>query len=266
MATIYRLGQFCGSVEKQRTVGDYVLTENVFLPGLFIPTHKHTHPHFTLVLEGRVTETYDDRELDCTALSLLLVPEKRPHSDRIGKDGARTFSVELSNDVASRLRDGAQVVQEPSSVQRGPGLSQAIALYKSFVEDRSPLQIEARILDVLSACEIPSKAPGEKRDWLAGAARRIEEASPIIPRLADLAREAGVHPNHLARAFRNRFGQSVGERGRQLRLAIAIRALQETNLPLGSIAQEAGYCAQSHFTHHFKRAIGVSPSSFRRHA
>jgi AraC family transcriptional regulator len=72
-----------------------------------------------------------------------------------------------------------------------------------------------------------------------------------------------VHPATLARAYRRRFGCSIGERVRALRVEHAARRLLETTEPLSTIAVGTGFYDQSHFTNAFRRQLGVTPAAYR---
>ena len=66
------------------------------------------------------------------------------------------------------------------------------------------------------------------------------------------------------RAFRARFGVSVGTYVRRERIRWASRALRNTDAPIAEIALQAGFADQSHFTRTFVRHMGVSPGRYRR--
>ena len=75
---------------------------------------------------------------------------------------------------------------------------------------------------------------------------------------------AGVHPSHLMRAFHQRHGCTVGEYVRRLRIEYACHLLTNSDIPLGQIALEVGFCDQGHFGRAFKADTGLSPGKFRR--
>ena len=81
--------------------------------------------------------------------------------------------------------------------------------------------------------------------------------------LGDLAREAGVHPMHLTRAFRAHFGCSVGDYQLRLRLDRARVMLLRTDLAIASVAAETGFADQSHLSRHFTRRYGVTPGALQ---
>jgi transcriptional regulator GlxA family with amidase domain len=56
--------------------------------------------------------------------------------------------------------------------------------------------------------------------------------------------------------FRARYGESIGEHSRRLRLEWAER-LVRSDEALASIAAHAGFADQSHFTREFRRRFGV---------
>jgi AraC family transcriptional regulator len=82
--------------------------------------------------------------------------------------------------------------------------------------------------------------------------------------LSSLAAAVGLHPSHLARAFRARHGTSIGEYQRNLRIAAAARRLAHSDEPIATVAQALGFADQSHLTRVFRARLGRPPGAFRR--
>jgi AraC family transcriptional regulator len=82
--------------------------------------------------------------------------------------------------------------------------------------------------------------------------------------LEDLARVAHFSPFHFHRVFRGMVGESVKEHVRRLRLERATMRLRFTEVPVTSIAFEAGYETHEAFTRAFRSRFGVTPSAWRR--
>jgi AraC family transcriptional regulator len=82
--------------------------------------------------------------------------------------------------------------------------------------------------------------------------------------VAQLAREAQVHPIHLARAFRQYFHCSPGEYLRRCRIDRLSELLRRSPLPLSEVALEAGFADQSQMTNAFRRATGLTPRDYRQ--
>ncbi len=78
------------------------------------------------------------------------------------------------------------------------------------------------------------------------------------------AHVVGVHPDHLARAFRLRFGAPIGSYLRRLRLDWAAMRLETGDEGISAVALRAGFADQSHFTRTFKRHTGLTPQAYRR--
>jgi AraC family transcriptional regulator len=72
-----------------------------------------------------------------------------------------------------------------------------------------------------------------------------------------------VHPSHLARSFRTYYRESLGGCARRLRLEWAAEKLARSDVPLASLATEAGFVDQSHFTRAFKGQFGMTPARYR---
>jgi AraC family transcriptional regulator len=109
---------------------------------------------------------------------------------------------------------------------------------------------------------MPALEPGIP-SWLE-AARGLLQPDASVIRMRAIAGAVGVHPVHLSRSFRRRFGLTMTDYLRGRRLEAASRALLETSHGVARIASEHGFSDQAHFTRAFKRATGLTPAAFRR--
>ncbi|MDB6102206.1 MAG: helix-turn-helix transcriptional regulator [Gammaproteobacteria bacterium] len=79
-----------------------------------------------------------------------------------------------------------------------------------------------------------------------------------------LAAEVGLSRAHFARAFRQVVGDSPHRYVMRRRIERAKQLLTESHLALNEIAQEAGFCSQSHLTQIFRTHLGLTPQRYRR--
>jgi PAS domain S-box-containing protein len=86
-------------------------------------------------------------------------------------------------------------------------------------------------------------------------------AEPL--KVADLADAAGMTPTQLERALRKTVGMSPKQLLIRTRLDEAIHRLDDTDLPIATIAGECGFYDQSQFTRQFQRAVGLAPGAYR---
>lgn len=135
----------------------------------------------------------------------------------------------------------------------------------------TPAQAEAAGFRPCFRCR-PELAPSQSRitsvdaiDTLVEtAARRINEGALNELTIDDLADELGVTARHLRRATQARLGVSPVELAQTRRLAIAKQLLQDTSLPITSIAFAAGFGSVRRFNSMFAAKMGTSPTDIRR--
>ena len=82
--------------------------------------------------------------------------------------------------------------------------------------------------------------------------------------LAALARNAALSPFHFHRVFRGMLAETPLEMHRRLRLERAAGQLLGKDVPVTTIAFDAGYETHEAFTRAFRQAYGTSPSAFRQ--
>lgn len=103
----------------------------------------------------------------------------------------------------------------------------------------------------------------QRPPWLEQALHVVHARASCAVSLRAVAQCAGVHPNSLARAFREHLGSSLGEYVRKLRIDEAAEKLLRTPLSIADIAIETGFADQSHLTRLFHRATGMTPAQYR---
>lgn len=110
------------------------------------------------------------------------------------------------------------------------------------------------------------QGPAAKRSHheLAEAAKeRIVETLGESVSLAQLGKQLGVSPFHLARTFRAQTGFTLHQFRTQLRLRRALVELDREGRNLTRLAFDLGFASHSHFTDTFRREFGLPPSAVR---
>ena len=130
----------------------------------------------------------------------------------------------------------------------------------------SHLSIEGLILELLAEAARSKIGADEKNlpKWIVGTEEFLREKFTESVTIEEISKIADVHPVHLSRVFRQKFGCTIGEYVRRLRVEFASRQILSTEESLGEIAHAAGFSDQSHFNKTFKGVYGLTPSEHRK--
>jgi AraC family transcriptional regulator len=271
MTTVMKDGQFVGATAASRLVAGITLAETTYRGGLVVPAHAHGTTLVTLVLDGALTEQRGRRSVHCDPGTLIVHPQEEPHAHRFHEDGGRLFIVQLGTAWADRMRDlGVTGPSSPIDLRQSRANAIAGQLYDEFRagDEASRLAIEGFSLAMLGEfTRARARAERSARPaWLLRATELLHASAGEGVHMADIAREVGVHPVHLARSFRAHHGATMGEYLRRLRVERARTQLLTTNAPLSRVALDAGFADQAHFTRVFRSLVGVPPGEYRRQA
>lgn len=238
--------------------------------GSSLPVHSHADPTLCYVIEGRFTEYSRGRALDCESDMLKLTAAGETHSDRFANAPARGVRIDIARERFAdsesilKLLDGEFVL--PRSRLR-PIILRLLAELEA-PNDTTPLVIEGLLLELLARLA-RERVTGRERDfpaWLRRAEELIRAKFTTSLTLSDVAQSVGVSAATLARAYRARFGMSVGAQVRQLRIEWAAEEMMRGTEPMSTIALRAGFYDQAHFTNVFHSVMGTSPARYRRAA
>jgi transcriptional regulator GlxA family with amidase domain len=97
----------------------------------------------------------------------------------------------------------------------------------------------------------------ETRRW---AAERLAEPLDV----AAMSRHAGVSPRTFARRFREETGTTPLQWLLSRRVQEARRLLEQTDLPIDTVAWRAGFGTAASLRDHFRRATATTPTAYRR--
>jgi AraC family transcriptional regulator len=245
--------EFHGHEVSRRRMGSWTLVLTRYEPETVIPVHRHEEPYATIVLRGRYRERSGSIERECAASNIVIHAPGERHCDTFAS--VSTSCLNLSGGSFSRTG----VIANPE------GASIAAKVRAEFAR---PDAFSERIVDALmlesdawgGRCAVERGGPPA---WLRRVRREAEARFREPIALDDLAASAGVHPTHVARAFRRHYGMTLGEMIRRRRVESS-KPLLRSARPLADVAGETGFADQSHFTRTFRRLTGTTPAAYRR--
>ena len=260
-------GEFYGRVPQQRIVSSSILSEVVHQPDLKVREHYHELAYFSFVLEGSYSEKFAGKAYLHQPLSVLWRREGILHKeDLIGAGGAHFLTIEIQPKTLENLSQLAKVPDDFCG-RDIPLVQLACRLYQELKNWQicSDLVAEGITLEMLALSArkqiYPEKHPPK---WLLRVVEKLNDEFTGNFSTEELAREANVHPVHMARVFRQFYHETIGEYVQKLRINFASRLLLDKEIPLIKIAYSAGFSDQSHFTRVFKRCVGITPGAFRK--
>jgi AraC family transcriptional regulator len=245
----------------------FVVNDLVF-PACYLHRHDPERGYVAIALEGVLEKTFARDTRTLSRGSALTMPPGAAHATRFGRRPTRVVVLHPAEGSApvvpwETLLAGLRETREAARL----GAAWRLAAELRAQDDAWVLAAEALCLVIVAGLIRGEQSAGKTngaRPWLEPVRERLHASLGARLTLADLADSAGVHPVHLARSFRERYGVSVGEYVRRLRLDWAAAELTTTDTPVAAVAAEAGFADQSHVTRAFKRHTGLTPGRYRR--
>jgi AraC family transcriptional regulator len=249
-------------VRELRTAA-FRLLETRHPQGMVLGRHAHEHSCVNFVLAGCYREDVGREQGAFEPLTSYYKPAHEPHANRFLDAPARCLLVEVCGEELTapgvELRRVAWT-RDPATARP------ALALWRELADPDgcSALAVDQLGLELVEGVLAP---PSRRTE----ASKRVRAATDVLhddPReawtLSELARHVGLHPSHLARAFRAQHGCTVGDYLRRLRLGAVARALALEEWPIAELASDLGFADQSHCTRAFRRWLGTTPAAYRR--
>ncbi|MBB4100725.1 AraC family transcriptional regulator [Sphingomonas kyeonggiensis] len=234
--------------------------------GSSMADHFHETPSLCILIAGDYEEAVRGRSEQYRAGSLSFCPPYEPHAQRIGRSGASKLLLEPNTPVLAFLAEHirleeAPAIHTPAAAEIGRRMVAELSINDAF----SSIALEGLGQELLA---LFGRSASQRADvparWLRDACAYLAEHGHEPHDLRAIAAAVGCDPVRLSRGFRRKFGHTIGQHQRKLRVVAASELLAATRMPLAEIAQSCGFYDQSHLTRVFKAEVGCTPAAFRK--
>jgi AraC-like DNA-binding protein len=240
---------------------------------------RHAHDTFAIgvIEEGLHTFWWRGANLLTPSGDIVVVNPGEVHTGQAARHAGYTYRMLYPPpDLLQRVADDIQgrawgIPFFPRPVIHDPDLARLIRGFHLTMEHHaSALERQTRLWQALAMLILrhAEARPAERSGGPGYAAVRrarayLDEHFAEEVSLAQLAIMAEVSPFYLARTFRAQVGVPPHTYLEGVRVARA-KSLLMAGHGLARVAFDTGFVDQSHFTHRFKRAVGVTPGHYAR--
>ena len=230
-------GTFFGTGRRDLRTPSFVFSEmSADLSSEGVPKHTHVSAHFVLVVNGVYITAAQPNEGLCGFSTLIFNPSGTTHQDRFRSQGGRFLTISVATEVSAEIE---RTIHSPVAFTSGKVAATVRKAYTEFqnLNHFSELVLEGLGLELAGRLGLArSHSDPIVPHWLRRAKELIHDGCTDRMSIKDIAREADVHPIHLARTFRRYFGYSPGEYLRRCRMERVQHLLIGTELPLADLA------------------------------
>ncbi len=245
-----------------------VTREATYAPRSILDTHVHEYAVLVLVLDGAFNEWCRGQEEARRPFALRIMPAGEPHWNSYGPRGARCFLTEIHSPRLDGWNEHAHALNEVAHYQPG-SIPAAIvrSMHQEFTvgDDVAMIAIEGLVCELITVVDrmLLYLSSGPALCWLGRVRARLDEEFRAPLSLAALAADAGVHPTHLQRVFRRQFRCTPAQYAARLRIEWAQHELSRSDADIATVALEAGFSDQAHFTRRFRKFTATTPGRYR---
>ncbi len=261
------------SIIRQSAFDGIELKSATFINKSF-PVHFHHDWSFVLMEEGSELTTVHDKTFQLHANTLIITPSYVPHCGAGNLNAYWKYkALYLNNDVVKYLLQSIQL--DYTEISEIPYLiSYDVNLIRQFKSLDQIIRNNHSTEDILSYIFLELvkayiELPGEPKfdkiqiDYLDELKLEIRKNFKDKLSLGGLSKKFRTNKFNILRQFRKYTGLTPHEYMMALRIEYAKDQIVTQNT-LVDIAYAVGFYDQSHFSHYFKKYVGVSPSDYQK--
>ena len=230
-----------------------------------VPVHTHLDAHFVLVLSGRyITSARGGADAERSP-TLVFNPPGTTHRDRFHGGVGSFVTISLSDDCFAACRGEPGMAGTALRLSHPSAQRAAFGIARELRVGGDALVLESMALELVGTAGGSTEHVDASPAWIRRAYEALMDGDPSIKLgIGAVAARVGVHPVHLARAFRQTWGCSPGELLRWRRIDRACDLLRASHLSAAAIASDVGFVDQSHMNRAFRAEFGLTPGAYRR--
>ncbi|HWF84316.1 MAG TPA: AraC family transcriptional regulator [Vicinamibacterales bacterium] len=234
--------------------------------------HSHDAIVVAATVSGHSFYTSRGRSSEATSSTLLVFNPAEPHAGHMRGSGYWEYrAFYLTQPALQRLLPTIGLTRVPGFVHNEIAhrdLIQAFIAAHRECEAGDPAAARERLIDACGRLFAHGRDAADATTGACADRTAVDRAlATIAERFNDrltvdaLAAAAGVSPFHLIRQFNRHTGMTPHAHIVRARMHDAIRRLRR-GAALSDAAVQAGFYDQSGFTHHFRRAYGITPGQY----
>ena len=230
-----------------------------------VPVHTHLDAHFVLVLSGRYITSARGATGAGRSPTLVFNPPGTTHRDRFHGGVGSFVTISLSDDCFAACRAIPAMAGMALRLWHPNAQRAAFGIARELRVGGDALVLESMALELVGAAGGGTERVDAAPAWIRRAYETLMDGDPSVKLgIGAIAAGVGVHPVHLARAFRQTWGCSPGELLRWRRIDRACDLLRASGLSAAAIASDVGFVDQSHMNRAFRAEFGRTPGAYRR--
>ncbi|MDR1304092.1 MAG: AraC family transcriptional regulator, partial [Verrucomicrobiales bacterium] len=243
----------------------------------------------------RVNGSYADEFIFCTAGrgwvsfgdgrrqavrpgTLIWLPARRRHAYGTGSDQRMAWTIEWVHVAGPEAAEWAALLGFPAGgglrhfdFRRAAGLSLG-GVYEYLEHGGAPADLAAAGAALrMALADFARQYAGAARpggnsalERVAATVRLLRQHPQQTPRLAELARRAGLSVPHYRTVFRQLTGGAPVDWLNRQRILRACRLLETEDAPVSAVAEQTGFEDAGYFTRMFRKVTGETPLAYRR--
>jgi AraC family transcriptional regulator len=224
--------------------------------GGLVAEHAHDWPVLSFFVLGSYQNGTELGESLISGPSAILYRAGSAHSNKAGPLGFEQIEIEFDPDWLGRsLMTDVPV----SRWLGGPIGAEARTLARPPVFDLQEERLRAALRQFVKRARYLTKSA--MPPWVHTITGRLRNDASL--RINELSLDVQRHPSWVGTAYRRATGEGLTEVAARVRVERAAWLLRETDRSAADIAQEAGFCDQSHMNRTFRRVLARTPSAVR---
>lgn len=238
---------------------------NISLSVKEIPKHSYVKHYLCYVLGGDYEETCERRLLTCITGDLVIYPAGNIHFNNFNPETNNRVYISFENSFFDKYKGFTSIFELYGKIghPQVSVLMQKILNEFKQIDKYNALMIETLLVELLINIGRTKISLGKIiPQWLQKIIELIHKDYASKNTLDSLAQMVNIHPTYLVNAFKHYMHQTPGEYIRNIRIRNACVKLN-SNLAIAQVAFECGFADQSHLTRLFKKAMGMTPLTYR---